>query len=174
MSSATVQPMQLGMASGGRSRLNWSPPRVCRPSQYMRRPDTMHPRNELPRIAALLLLIFCASFAVAQQGQAVPQANRQSQAQPPAAQAQSGAGGVHREGTDSVLVDANGVPLEDQSGKSIPQTTEEAAVPTSPPRNVPGSTVNIPSKSDNGEAQRTASGGYLYKAYSQEVVLRAT
>ena len=134
----------------------------------------MHPRNELPPIAALFL-IFWASFAVAQQGQATSQPSRQSQAQPVSAQAPSGASGVHREGTDNVLVDSNGVPLEDQSGRSIPQQNpEEAAVPTSPAPNVPGPTVNIPSTSNNGEAQKTANGGYLYKAYSQEVVLRAT
>jgi Ca-activated chloride channel family protein len=155
------------MASGGRSRSNWSRPRACRRSQSMQRPDTMRLRSELPRVAALFLLIFCAGFAIAQQGQAASQTK---------AQAPSGANAVHREGTDNVLVDPNGVPLEDQSGKSIrqPSSEEEAAVPTTPPPSVGGNTVNIPSKSNNGEAQRTANGGYLIKSNVQEVVLRAT
>ena len=127
----------------------------------------MHPRNELPRVAALFLLIFCASFAIAQQGQAASQSK---------AQAQSGANNVHREGSDNVLVDANGVPLEDQSGRSIPQTSaeDEAAIPASPPANVPGSTVNIPSRPESGQPKTNGRGGYTFTAQAQEVVLRAT
>jgi len=125
----------------------------------------MRPRNELPRVAALLLLIFCASFAIAQQGQAASQTK---------ARAQSGANSVHREGTDDVLVDANGVPLEDQSGRSIPQQRpeEEAAVPTSPAPNVQGPTVSIPNKSGTEATKRGET--YVFHAESQEVVLRAT
>src|SRR5579859_3768794 len=162
MSSGTVQPMQLGMASGGRSRSSWFRPRACRPSQSMQRPVTMHPRNELPRIAALFLLIFCASFVIAQQGQPASQPNRQSQAQPASSQTQSGGNGVHREGTDNVLVDANGVPLEDQSGKSIPQTStdEDAAVPAGTAPNVPGPSISIPSKPNSGDVEKTKNGGY--------------
>src|SRR5258707_7956213 len=100
-------------------------PRACRHSVYMQKPDTMHLRNELPRIAALFLLIFCTSFVIAQQSQpAQPPTAAQNQA----SQAQSSTPtGVHREGTDNILVDAAGVPLEDQSGKSIPQ--ENVATP---------------------------------------------
>src|SRR5215469_7193695 len=99
--------------------------RVCRHSLYMQRPDTMHPRNELPRVVALFLLIFCASFVTAQQRQpAQPSTVAQNSASQPQSSAPSG---VHREGTDNILVDAAGIPLEDQSGKSIPQ--ENAATP---------------------------------------------
>jgi Ca-activated chloride channel family protein len=125
----------------------------------------MHPRNELPRVAALFLLIFCASFAIAQQGQAASQSK---------AQAQSGATSVHREGSDNVLVDANGVPLEDQSGRSIPRTSEEDAVPAGIAPNVPGSTVNIPSRPESGQPKTNGRGGYTFTAQAQEVVLRAT
>jgi len=136
----------------------------------------MHPRNELPRIAALFLLIFCASFVIAQQGQPASQPNRQSQAQPASSQTQSGGNGVHREGTDNVLVDANGVPLEDQSGKSIPQTStdEDAAVPAGTAPNVPGPSISIPSKPNSGDVEKTKNGGYRIGVQVQEVVLRAT
>ena len=129
----------------------------------------MHLRNKLPRVAALFLLIFCASFVIAQQTQA---AQPSTGAQSPASQPQSSAPtGVHREGTDNILVDAAGVPLEDQSGKSIPQ--ENAATP--PPNPVgDSSTVSIPSKPQAGQATTTSSGGYKFVAHAQEVVLHAT
>src|SRR5215470_13458964 len=144
-------------------------PRDCRHSLYMRRPDTMHPRNELPRIAALFLLIFCASFVIALQSQpAQPSPTAQSQS----AQTQSSTpSGVHREGTDNILVDAAGIPLEDQSGKSIPQ--ENAATP---PPNPAGetNTVSIPSKPQTGQPTTAPGGGYKFIAHAQEVVLHAT
>lgn len=129
----------------------------------------MHLRNELPRVAALFLLIFCASFVIAQQTQPVQPSTA---AQSPASQPQSSApSGVHREGTDNILVDAAGVPLEDQSGKSIPQ--ENAATP---PPNPAGdsNTVSIPSKPQGGQPTTTSSGGYKFIAHAQEVVLHAT
>lgn len=127
----------------------------------------MHPRNKLPRLVALFLLIFCASVVIAQQTQA---AQPSTVAQSPASQPQSSAPtGVHREGTDNILVDAAGVPLEDQSGKSIPQ--ENAATP--PPNPVGSETVSIPSKPQSGQA--TSRGDkYVFRAEAQEVVLHAT
>src|SRR5690349_15892907 len=120
-------------------------PRACRRSLYMLRPDTMHLRNELPR-AALFLLIFCASFVIAQQSQPVQPST--------VAQSQTAPTGVHREGTDNILVDAAGIPLEDQSGKSIPQ--ENAATP--PPNPTVGTNpVTVPSKPQSG--QPTSRGG---------------
>src|SRR5438045_1332287 len=143
-------------------------PRVCRHSQYMQRRDTMHLRNDLPRVAALFLLIFCcASIVIAQQTQpAQPSATSQSQA----AQAQPSAPtGVHREGTDNILVDAAGVPLEDQSGKSVSQ--EAALAPVNP--SVGSETVNIPNQK-SGEVTKTKNGGFLIGVQVQEVVLHAT
>lgn len=133
----------------------------------MQRLDTTHLRNNLPRIAALLLLIFCASFIVAQQSQPAqpsPAAqNQQAQTQP------SAPSGVHREGTDNILVDAAGVPLEDQTGKSIPP--EAAAPPTNPA--IGTDIVNVPNQK-SGEVTKTKSGGYLIGVQVQEVVLHAT
>src|SRR5881394_198511 len=43
-----------------------------------------------------------------------------AQAKPAAQQSSAPAQGPHREGTDNILVDQYGIPLEDQSGKSIP------------------------------------------------------
>ena len=77
----------------------------------------MRPRNELPRLAILFLPIFCATFVLAQQGQSAAQANRPPNAQ--ATQTQAPSASVHREGTDNILVDASGIPLEDQSGKKL-------------------------------------------------------
>jgi len=135
----------------------------------MQRLDTTHLRNNLPRIAALLLLMFCASFIVAQQSQpAQPSSASQNQT----AQAQASAPtGVHREGTDNILVDAAGVPLEDQSGKTVPQTNAEAEAATPP--NVGGPTVSVPSPK-SGEVSKTKSGGFLIGVQVQEVVLHAT
>jgi len=146
-------------------------------------------RNESPCLAALFLLIFCASFVVAQQAQPGSQPNRnqaasqpaapaQTQAQAPSAQSAGGAlpNGIHREGTDNILVDAAGIPLEDQSGKSIPQTNAaaaetEAPASTTPPPNVAGSTVNVPT----GPATPSKRGDtYVFKSTAEEVVLHAT
>lgn len=119
-------------------------------------------------MAVRFLLIFCAAFLVAQQNQpARPSPTSQNQAQ-----AQSSAPtGVHREGTDNILVDAAGIPLEDQSGKSIPQ---EAMTP--PPTNpaVGTDTVNVPSKPPTGQPTTRGNNQYVFKAEAQEVVLHAT
>ena len=129
----------------------------------------MHLRNDLPRVAALFLLIFCcASFVIAQQTQpAQPSTASQSQA----AQAQPSAPtGVHREGTDNILVDAAGVPLEDQSGKSVPQ---EAVAP--PPNPVVGTdTASIPSRPQTGTPTNRGKDKFVFRAEAQEVVLHAT
>src|SRR4051794_26688907 len=102
MSSVTVQPMELGMASGAKSRLSSCLPKGCHRSRSMRKPDIMPRQNELPHCAALFLLIFCTVFAVPQQAPATPQTNQQAQAANSATpQAQSG---IHREGTDNILV----------------------------------------------------------------------
>ena len=129
----------------------------------------MHLRNELPRVAALFLLMFSASFVIAQQSQpAQPSPASQSQA-PPQSSARSG---VHREGTDNILVDSAGIPLEDQSGKTLPQTNAETEA-SNPPPNVGGPTVSVPSPK-SGEVTKTKNGGYLIPVVVQEVVLHAT
>ena len=94
----------------------------------------MHLRSSLPRIAAIFLLIVSSAFLLAQQppanSQNPPAQNQASASASPQAQQPAAAPGVHREGTDNILVDANGVPLEDQSGNSIaaqPPAEEEAA-----------------------------------------------
>jgi VWFA-related protein len=140
----------------------------------------MHLRSKLPRIAATFLLIFCATFLLAQQqsqSAAQPQTGG-PQAQGAQAQAQQPAsGGAHREGTDGVLVDANGVPLEDQSGKSVPApaAAEEAATVTTPPPNVPGSTTTVgPPPSAGGQVVQGSNGSYKILAIVQEVLLHAT
>jgi len=128
----------------------------------------MHPRNELPRVVALFLLIFCASFVTAQQRQpAQPSTVAQNSASQPQSSAPSG---VHREGTDNILVDAAGIPLEDQSGRTIPQ---EAVAP--PPTPAGGTnTVSIPSKPQTGQPSSRGGDKYVFKAEAQEVVLHAT
>ncbi|PYY10832.1 MAG: hypothetical protein DMG61_20850, partial [Acidobacteria bacterium] len=89
-------------------------------------------------MAALFLLMFCASFVIAQQSQpAQPSPASQSQAPPQS----SAPNGVHREGTDNILVDSAGIPLEDQSGKSIPP---EAMAPPPNPAAETG-TISVPS-----------------------------
>jgi VWFA-related protein len=132
----------------------------------------MRLRNELPHLAALFLLIFCAAFAVAQQNQSAPATNGAAQ-QP---STQTNASGVHREGTDNILVDAAGVPLEDQSGKTLPQANAEteASVPATPPPGVSGNTINVPAKPQGGVPSVSKNGGYTYYALAQEVVLHAT
>ena len=145
----------------------------------MQRLDTTQLRNKLPRIAALFLICFLSAtlgFAQTQgdtrpiSGTANPQAQSAAQGQQPLPS------GIHREGTDNILVDAAGVPLEDQSGKSIPSetATEEAVVPTTTPPNVEGSTVKVPSQPTTGQVQQTGKGGYLIKELVPEVILHAT
>jgi VWFA-related protein len=144
----------------------------------------MHLRSSLSRSAALFLLIFCATFLLAQQ-QSQPAGQGDAGAQAQSAQSQQAqqpaSAGVHREGTDNILVDANGVPLEDQSGKTVPQTTASAApdtapVVTTPPPNVPGSTTTVgpPPTSGRGQVVEGRNGTYTVKTEVQEVVLHAT
>lgn len=142
----------------------------------------MHLRNKPARLAALFLLTFGTIFAVAQQAQPTQRTSQSGQtASTQAQQSASGqaqpnaASAVHREGTDNVLVDASGIPLEDQSGKTIPQTNpEDALIPATTAPNVPGASVNVPSASKNGEVTQTKNGGYLVKSLVEEVVLHAT
>jgi Ca-activated chloride channel homolog len=145
----------------------------------MQRLDTTLQRNEWLRLTALFLLTFCASFVGAQQAQPAPQRSQQpagAQAQP-SQQAQSpGAlpNGIHREGTDNILVDASGIPLEDQSGKTLPQQTNPepvASVPATTPPNVTGNTATVPAPA---EAPKRSTDRYVFHAESQEVVLHAT
>ncbi len=126
----------------------------------------MRLRSELSNLAALFLIIFCATFVSAQQQGQAPAAAPQSGQEPTVTSAQPSVTGVHREGTDNILVDAAGVPLEDQSGKNIPQNAEAAA---SSGTNV----VNIPNKPANGQATKQGD-RYLFHAESEEVVLHAT
>src|SRR5689334_9915801 len=120
-------------------------PKDCRHSLYMQRLDITHLRNKLPRMGAMLLLLFCSSFVVPQQSQpAQPSPAAQNQ---PAQTQPSAPTGVHREGTDNILVDAAGIPLEDQSGRSIPP--EAATAPSNAA--VGTNTVNIPSKPQSGQ-----------------------
>src|SRR3954462_10106078 len=171
---ATVQSTEPATGNGGKSRLNLIRPRVCRRLLYMRRPDTMRLRNELPRAAALFLLIFCATLLLAQARPSSASNNSaaNTQAQSGSAQGQPGAAsGVHREGTDNILVDAAGIPLEDQSGKSIPQP-EQAAAPVNPA--VGTDTVNVPSKPQTGRPTTGPNDKYVFRAQAEEVVLHAT
>src|SRR5581483_4983541 len=179
MYSDTVQPMQLGMANGGRSRSSWCHLRACLRSLYMQRLDITLHRNEWPRLAALFLFILCASFVVAQQAQPARPASQQA-APPQAQQAPQGQtsgalpNGIHREGTDNILVDASGIPLEDQSGKTLPQVNAqpEAAVPaTAPPPNVGSNTVSVPNPTEGASKHGDR---YVFKSTSEEVVLHAT
>lgn len=141
----------------------------------MRKPAIILRRNELSRIAVLLLLTFCATFLIAQQRQAVPQANQQAAAAQTQQTQTPAASGVHREGTDNILVDAAGIPLEDQSGKTLPSTNAEAepSVPANQPPSVSGNTVNVPTP-PAGQAPTKRGETYVYKTEAQEVVLHAT
>jgi len=121
------------------------------------------------RLAALFLLTFCASFAVAQQ----PRAAQQTASPQPAQTQSSSASGVHREGTDNILVDAAGIPLEDQSGKTVPQMNAEpeASIPAAAPA-VGSNTVNVPAQ--KAPSAKQGNNPYVYRVESQEVVLHAT
>ena len=143
----------------------------------MQRLDTTLQRNESLKLTALFLFIFCASFVVAQ-SQPAAQRSQPTATQGTAQQSQtSGAlpNGIHREGTDNVLVDASGIPLEDQSGKTLPQTNAatEASVPTTAPPNVSRNTTNVPAPEAPGR-KNGPNGPYVYKSEVQEVVLHAT
>ncbi|HWC16341.1 MAG TPA: VWA domain-containing protein [Terriglobales bacterium] len=119
------------------------------------------------RFAALFLLTFCATLVMAQQ------ANQPATAQVQQTQG-SNSSGVHREGPDNILVDAAGIPLEDQSGKTLPPQTNvepEVSVPTTTPPNVNGSTVNVPT-APQGPTKRGDT--YVFKSQTEEVVLHAT
>jgi len=129
----------------------------------------MRLRNELPQLTVLFLLIFCASLLIAQQNQP---AKASSVAPGQAAQSQGSApSGVHREGTDNILVDAAGIPLEDQTGKSIPQ---DAAAPAPPNPTIATDTVSVPNKPQSGQPTSRGGDKYVFKAEAQEVVLHAT
>lgn len=116
---------------------------------------------------APFLLISCAAFVFAQQPQATGNAAPATQQQE-TSQGQGASTGVHREGTDSILVDASGIPLEDQSGKTVPE--EEPAVAPNP-ASAGGNTVSIP---PTGEPRKGKNNTYTYTVQAQEVVLHAT
>jgi len=120
----------------------------------------MHLRSNARHTAVfIVLLLFCALIS----GQQQPQTNT----------AQSGA---HREGTDQILVDQYGIPLEDQSGKSIPQQAPpQQPATTAGTGNAPaqpGSTANVPSTPQ--APQKGKNDGYTFYAEVQEVSLHAT
>ena len=131
---------------------------------FMPKRDTMHLRSNI-RYTALLVLLFllCAGIS----GQQQPTAS--------AGAGQAAPAGVHREGTDNILVDQYGVPLEDQSGKSIPQQAppqQTAAAPAAGTTGQPGNTASVPNKP---EAPRTGKNGeYVFIAEVQDVFLHAT
>jgi Ca-activated chloride channel homolog len=129
---------------------------------FMPKRDTMHLRSNTRSTALLILiLLFCAAVI----GQQQPQTNS----------GQAAPGGVHPEGTDHILVDQNGIPLEDQSGKSIPQQAPPqpaATIPSAGSTAQPGNTASIPNQP---EAPRTGKNGeYVFHADVQEVALHAT
>ena len=134
----------------------------------------MRLRSELPRAAHLFLLTFCAAFVLAQgpatstsSGSAANAQARQSTV----AQSQPGAAsGIHREGTDNIWVDAAGIPLEDQSGRSIPQPEQAATPPSSA---AGGETISVPTKPQTGQPT-THNDKYVFRAQAEEVVLHAT
>ena len=130
---------------------------------FMPKRDTMHLRSNT-RFTALLILI--TLFCVAMGGQQQPQTNS----------GQAAPAGVHREGTDQILVDQNGIPLEDQSGKSIPQQAPPqqpaATAGTGNASAQPGTTPNV---SNTPQAPATnKNGGYVFYSEVQEVQLHAT
>lgn len=127
---------------------------------FMPKRDTMHLRSNIRYTALLpLILLFCAGIS----GQQQPQANS----------GQAAPSGVHREGTDKILVDQYGIPLEDQSGKSIPQQAPAqqpaATANTGNAPAQPGTTPNAPQAPVTGK-----NGGYTFYALAQEVSLHAT
>jgi VWFA-related protein len=121
-----------------------------------------------------------AGFIAAQaQNRPNPSKAAPAQAAPaPAAPAASPQGGAHREGTDNVLVDENGIPLEDQSGKTLPATAENQPADTgngepSAASNVPGgNTVNVPS--NPGQPATDKNGKFVFYSETKLVGLHAT
>src|SRR5438094_563991 len=94
---------------------------------FMPKRGTMHLRSNTSYTALLLLLLLlCAGIS----GQQQPQAS--------AGAGQAAPAGVHREGTDNILVDQYGVPLEDQSGKTIPQQAPPQQSAAAPAAGTPG------------------------------------
>lgn len=130
---------------------------------FMPKRDTMHLRSNT-RYSALLILI--TLFCVAMGGQQQPQTNT----------GQAAPAGVHREGTDQILVDQNGIPLEDQSGKSIPQQAPPqqpaATTGTGNAPAQPGTAPNVPSTPQAPATNKN--GGYVFYSEVQEVQLHAT
>jgi Ca-activated chloride channel homolog len=133
---------------------------------FMPKRDTMHLRSNTRYTALLVVIVlFCAGIS----GQQQPQGN--------AGGGQAAPAGVHREGTDNILVDQNGIPLEDQSGKSIPQQQQpqpqqQATAPAAGTPPQPGTPAGVQNKP---EAPRTGRNGeYVFTAEVQEVQLHAT
>jgi len=116
----------------------------------------MHLRSNIRGTAFLILITM---FCIAMSSQQQPQTNS----------GQAAPAGVHREGTDNILVDQNGVPLEDQSGKSIPQQAPPQQPATGNAPAQPGPTPNAPQAPTTGK-----NGGYTFYALAQEVSLHAT
>jgi VWFA-related protein len=131
---------------------------------FMPKRDTMHLRSNIRYTAFLfLILLLCAGIS----GQQQPQAN--------AGDGQAAPAGVHRTGTDNILVDQYGIPLEDQSGKSIPQQAppqqSAATANTGNTPTQPGTASNVPS---TPQAPQKGKDGYTFYAEAQEVQLHAT
>ncbi len=123
----------------------------------------MHLRSNIRHFALLLLCIAFVLMSAGLSAQQPPQTAPDSSAQSSA--------GAHREGTDNVLVDQYGIPLEDQSGKSIVQPA--ATVAPANNTNQPANAVNIPA--NKGQEPTTGKNGvYVFKAQAEEVVLHAT
>ena len=132
---------------------------------FMPKRDIMHLRSNNRCIALFtFILLFCAVSS----GQQQPQAN--------AGGGQAAPAGVHRAGTDNILVDQYGIPLEDQSGKSIPQQAppqqQAATAGTGNAPTQPGSAANVPSTPQ--APQKGKNDGYTFYAEAQEVQLHAT
>jgi Ca-activated chloride channel homolog len=130
---------------------------------FMPKRDTMHLRSDIRYTAFLfLILLLCSGIS----GQQQPPTNSGEQAAP---------AGVHREGTDHILVDQYGIPLEDQSGKTIPQQapTQQSAATASTGNTPtqPGTASNVPS---TPQAPQKSKDGYTFYAEAQEVQLHAT
>ncbi len=127
----------------------------------------MHPRSNTRTFAPLFLLIaqlLCTGLY-----------SQQQSGQPPAGQSSAPAG-VHREGTDNILVDQYGVPLEDQSGRGIPQAQSPTsnAAPSANVPNQPENTISIPTTRQPQAPATGKSGEYIFRAQVEEVTLHAT
>ena len=131
---------------------------------FMPKRDIMHLRSNTGFIALFTVLLLFYSVS---SGQQQPQAS---------AAGQGTSSGIHRAGTDNVLVDENGIPLEDQSGKSIPQQAPPQQQPaTTATGNAPTQPVTAGNVPSTAQAPTTdASGRYLFKVQAEEVALHAT